>query len=140
GDKILVRRGMVSRYRGAIPRLGPLALVSLAQGMARLEWMARRVPPDAPWAAKRATAWDRRSAGDWTKRNVPNAYARDLLKAAVRGLFTADPADVSLLDVLQLIRSAGGLNELLSIDGGYQQDMFAGGAQAVADQIATEPG
>src|SRR5437016_13913913 len=48
GDKILVRRGMVSRYRGAIPRLGPLALVSLAQGMARLEWMARRVPPDAP--------------------------------------------------------------------------------------------
>lgn len=140
GDKILVRGGKASRYRGAIPRIGPLALLSLAQGMTRLEWMARRVPPDAPWAAKRAAAWDRRSAGDWTKWNVPNAFARDVLNAAVRGLFTADPGDVSLLDVLQLIRSAGGLNELLAIDGGYQQDMFAGGAETVADRIATELG
>jgi monoamine oxidase len=134
GTKLMVRSGKVVRYAGASPRIGPLALVSL--GLA----MARRVPPDAPWTAKKAAAWDRRSAGDWTAWNVPNAHARDLLNVVIRGLFTADADEVSLLDVLQLIRSAGSLNTLLAIDGGYQQDMFAGGAQAVADGIAIELG
>jgi monoamine oxidase len=140
GAKLLVRGGEVRRFEGSTPRIGPLALVSLGVAMARLDAMARRVPADAPWSAKRAAAWDRRSAGDWTAWNVPNAYARELLDVVVRGLFTCDPSEVSLLDVLQLIRSAGSLNTLLAIEGGYQQDMFAGGAQAIAERIATELG
>src|ERR1051326_4461206 len=58
----------------------------------------------------------------------------------VRGLFTCDPSEVSLLDVLQLVRSAGSMNTLLAIDGGYQQDMVAGGAQAMVERIANELG
>jgi monoamine oxidase len=139
GTKLLVRSGVVGRFEGAMPRIGPLALVSLGMAMARLDAMARRVPPDAPWTAKKAAAWDRRSFGEWTAW-IPNAYARDLANVMIRGLFTCDTGDVSLLDVLQLIRSAGSLNKLLTIEGGYQQDMFTGGAQAVGDRIAADLG
>jgi monoamine oxidase len=140
GGKLVGRDGSVSRYDGTIPLIGPLALLSFGQAMWRLDAMARRVPPDAPWTAKKAARWDGRSAGDWTARNVPTAYARNLMNVAIRGLFTADADEVSLLDVLQLIRSAQGLTKLLAIEGGYQQDMIAGGAQAIADAIATELG
>ncbi|MGH9202898.1 MAG: flavin monoamine oxidase family protein, partial [Vicinamibacterales bacterium] len=69
GTKLVVRSGKIGRFEGAMPRIGPLALVSLGVAMARLDAMARRVPPDAPWTAKKAAAWDRRSAGDWTAWN-----------------------------------------------------------------------
>ena len=140
GAKLVIRDGSVARYNGTIPLMGPLALLSFAQAMWRLDAMARRVPPDAPWTAKKAASWDGRSAGDWTARNVPTAYARELMNVAIRGLFTAEANDVSLLDVLLLIRSANGLQKLLAIDGGYQQDMMAGGAQAIAEKIAAELG
>jgi monoamine oxidase len=139
GEKLLIRDGRVQRWSGSLPRIGPLALVSLGQAMARLDWMARSLPPDAPWTARKAAKWDR-PAGEWTARNVPNAYARDLLNVMIRGLFTCDPDELSLLHFLHLIRSAGDLNTLLAIDGGYQQDMFAGGAQRVANEIARELG
>jgi len=140
GGKLMIRDGIVSRYEGTIPVMGPLALLSFGQAMWRLDSMARRVPPDAPWTARKAASWDARSFADWTRRNVPTAHARDLMNVAIQGLFTADPGEVSLLDVLLLIRSANGLVKLLSIDGGYQQDMMAGGAQTIADRIAAELG
>lgn len=128
--------GRVSRYRGSVPRIGPLPLISLAQGMWRLDRMASSLPLDAPWQARHAAAWDARTAGDWLARAVPTETARHLLGATVRGLFTAEPEDVSLLDFLYLVRSAGRLNTLLSIKGGYQQDMMAGGAQNLALAMA----
>ena len=53
---------------------------------------------------------------------------------------TADPAEVSLLHFLYLVRSADGLNRLLAVEGGYQQDRIEGGAQAMANRMATDLG
>jgi monoamine oxidase len=41
---------------------------------------------------------------------------------------------------LYLVRSAGGLNALLAVEGGYQQDRLSGGAQSMADAMAQELG
>ena len=71
---------------------------------------------------------------------MPTKAAKHLLHASVRGLLTADPGEISLLHFLYLVRSAGGLNALLSIEGGYQQDRLAGGAQAMADLMARDLG
>src|SRR5258708_6146571 len=68
GGKLMIRDGKVARYGGTIPVMGPLALLSFAQAMWRLDTMARQVPPDAPWTAKQAGQWDGRSAADWTAR------------------------------------------------------------------------
>jgi monoamine oxidase len=136
GDSLLVDGGAAKRYRNSKLPVNPLVVGALGIGMARLELMAKRVPVDTPWAARRAQAWDARSAGDWMRSNVRVAGARHLLEAVVRGLMTCDPSEVSLLDVLFLMRSANGLQPLLSIEGGYQQDLVEGGAQEIANRVA----
>jgi monoamine oxidase len=90
------------------------------------------------WDAVRAHAWDARSAGQWIEAtyNVPTREARALLGAAIRGLFTSDPSEVSLLHALY--RSANGLTRLLATEGGYQQDHVTGGAQSIAIRVAAE--
>jgi monoamine oxidase len=138
GEHILATPRGVHRYRGLIPPINPLALAGLALGMARLNAMARRVPLDEPWTAPSAGRWDAKTIGDWIGNafHVPGKQARALLGASMRGLFTSDPSEVSLLHALYLIRSAGSLERLLSIEGGYQQDLFEGGAQEMADRMA----
>jgi monoamine oxidase len=142
GDTVFVdAQGKRSVYGGAMPKIHPVAIASLAQAMLRLDAMARRVPIEAPWTAKRAASWDAQSIAAWLDWKVPTATAKRLLEAAVRGLMTADPSEVSLLDLLYLIRSAkGGLNALLAIEGGYQQDRMTGGAQRMADLMANDLG
>ncbi len=141
GETVFAGRDAVKRFGGLVPPINPIALASLSLGMARLDAMAKRVPLDEPWTARRAKAWDARSAAQWIDTaTVPARDGQGLLAAAVRGLFNCDPAEVSLLHVLYLIRSANGLNHLLSVEGGYQQDRVTGGAQTMADRVAAELG
>ena len=109
GETVFVdRAGKVSAYSGSIPKIGPLPIASLAQGMLRLDNMAKSVNLEAPWRGKRARGWDRRSVGAWIDSQVPTSTAKQLLSAAVRGLLTADPSEISLLQFLHLVRSAQG--------------------------------
>jgi monoamine oxidase len=108
--------------------------------MFRLDAMARSVSLDEPWTGKRARSWDARTVGAWIDTQAPTETAHLLLGAVVRGLMTSDPSEVSLLDFLYLVRSAGNLNSLLAVEGGYQQDRISGGAQAIADRMARELG
>jgi monoamine oxidase len=140
GDIVLTIGDDVRRFHGQLPRVSPIAIGALALGMARIDMMAKKVPLDAPWNARRAGQWDARSAGDWVHRNLPRGAGRDLLDAAVRGLMTCDPSEVSLLHFLYLVRSAGSLNALLAVEGGYQQDLVVGGATLMAEGLADELG
>ena len=69
--------------------------------------MAKQVPIDAPWTAKRADEWDARSVASWLEHSgIRTTIARDLFEMAVAGLFTGDLNDVSLLHLLFLVRGA----------------------------------
>ena len=140
GDSVIFIKGQARRYKGLLPKIGPVALAAIGLGMARLDAMAKKVPLDAPWSAPKAAKWDRLSAGAWVTAHVPRGAGRDLLLATVGGLFTSDPSEVSLLHLLYLIRSANGLNALLSVEGGYEEDMLNGGAGAMADHMAADLG
>ncbi len=141
GDNVLATGGTVHRYRGDIPRINPAALLSAAQAIWQLNAMARRVPVDAPWEAPRAAAWDARSVRAWlTPSRVPIRLARELVEATVRACFACDPAEVSLLCWLFLVRSAGGVEPLMNIVGGYQDSQFEGGVGRVTDAMAAELG
>jgi monoamine oxidase len=108
--------------------------------MARLDAMAKKVPLDAPWADRRARRWDQVSAGAWLARHAHVRIGHHLLAATVRGVMCCDPSEVSLLHFLYLVRSADGLNNLLSTKGGYQQDQLVHGAQSMANRIAADLG
>jgi monoamine oxidase len=141
GSHLLVGDGRIRRYRGVIPKIGASALLTLARAQVRMDRMARRLPVDAPWTAKEAQEWDTRSIGWWLERSgVRPAIARDLLECALRGMFTEDLNEVSLLHLLFLIRSAGSFNTLTAIKGGYQENMVDGGAGSIARRMADDLG
>jgi monoamine oxidase len=141
GAHLLVDEGRMLRYRGLIPKISPLAVLSIVLAQARLDWTAKRVPIDAPWTAKRASEYDARSVAWWFERSgVRTALARDLFDMAVRGLFTGSLDDTSYLHLLFLVRAHGSINTLFSIKGGSQENMIEGGAGLIATRIADSLG
>jgi monoamine oxidase len=141
GDAVLATGGKVRRYRGDIPRISPVALLSAGQAIARMNAMAKKIPVDAPWDAPKAADWDALSVRAWlSPTHVPTQLARDLIEATVRACFACDLSEVSLLNWLFLVQSAGGIESLMNISGGYQDAQFEGGVGQVPDAMAAELG
>jgi monoamine oxidase len=141
GDNVLATGGKVRRYRGDIPRVSPVALLSAGQAIARMNAMAKKVPVEAPWDARKAAAWDAVSVRAWlTAAHVPTRLARDLIEATVRACFAADLSEVSLLNWLFLVRSAGGMESLMNVAGGYQDAQFEGGVGRIPGAMASDLG
>jgi monoamine oxidase len=141
GDNVLATGGKVRRYRGDIPRISPLALASAGQAISRMSSMAKKVSPASPWDAPHAAAWDALSVRSWlTPRRVPTKLARDLVEATVRACLTSDLSEVSLLGWLLLVSSAGGVEALMNIAGGYQDSQFEGGVSQIPDAMARDLG
>ena len=140
GENLFERGGELTRYEGTIPKVNPLALAEVALVMKRINRMAAQVPPEAPWHAPKAAAWDSQTFESWMRRNVRTALARDILRLAIIGVWAAEPRDVSLLHVLFYIRSAGSLEMLVDVEGGAQEARVVGGTQLISERVAAELG
>ena len=137
GAHLLIDDGRTRRYTGLIPKISPLAVISIALAQAKLDRLARSVPLDAPWTAKRAAEWDSRSVAWYLERTrIRTRVGRDLFEMAVRGLFAANLEEVSFLHLLLLVHGHGSINTLFSIEGGSQENMVEGGAGSVAQRVA----
>jgi monoamine oxidase len=96
---------------------------------------------ESPWTAEHGEEWDARSVAWFLERSgIRTAIARDLFDSVVRGLFCGDLNQVSFLNLLFLIRASGGFNALVSIKGGYQENLVVGGAGSIARRVANELG
>ena len=115
----------------------------------KIDRMAKQVPLDAPWTAKRAAEWDPRSVACVPRdaRASAPTIARDLFEMAVRGLFTGDLDDVSFLAPAvprarrtaastRCSRSRGGAQENL-VDGGAGLDRASGSPTSSATRCAS---
>jgi monoamine oxidase len=140
GRNLFERGGRLRRYRGTIPRVSPLALAETGLQMARINRMARRIDPEAPWAAAEAADWDSQTFATWMRRNVRTPTSRDLLRLAIWAVWAAEPEDVSLLHVLFYIRSAGSFEALIDTEGGAQEARVRGGTQLISLRIAEQLG
>ncbi len=140
GRNTFERGGRISHYSGTIPRTNPIGLAEVGIAMKRLNSMAAKIPPEAPWAATNARRWDSETFATWMRRNVRTGVARDILRLAIIGVWAAEPEDVSLLHVLFYIRSAGSLEVLTDTEGGAQQDRIVGGSQLISLRMAAELG
>lgn len=137
GAHLLVDGNRTRRYTGLIPKISPLAVVTIALAQWKVDRMAKSVPIDAPWDAKRAAEWDRRTVADYIEHSgIRTQIGRDLFEMAVRGLFTGDLNDVSFLHLLFLVRAHHSLNNLFSIEGGAQENLVDGGAGSIAQRVA----
>ena len=105
--------GGVKRGSGRVPPLPPGALVSVLLAVARLKRMSRGVPLAAPWEARAATRWDEATFEEWLRAHVRTRAGRALLGLYVNGHPGLEASEMSVLDVLFMLRSAGSLQHLL---------------------------
>jgi monoamine oxidase len=140
GKNVFERGGRTSTYSGTIPRTNPVGLAEVGLALRRLNSMAAKVPPEAPWRAPDAERWDAETFATWMRRNIRTAAARDILRLAIIGVWAAEPRDVSLLHVLFYIRSAGSIEILTDTEGGAQQDRVVGGTQLISLRMAEQLG
>ncbi len=142
GDSVLLLDGKVNRYSGLYAKINPLVLASLGLALKRIDRMAQSLPLDDPWNAANARAWDRETVGGWfsSRWNVTSATAQRLARTFLTEFFCSDPAEASLLHLLTLVRGSGNIEFLMSLEGGAQQELVAGGMQVVAERIAAALG
>ena len=132
--------GKLKRYSGTIPRLNPLVLADYGWADMRFKRIAKRVDPNAPWQAPDAEALDAETFESFIKRAARTRKAREALALTIRGVFSVEPADLSLLHAAFYAASAGGWDDLLNTEGGAQQDRIVGGSQLISLRMAEELG
>jgi monoamine oxidase len=137
GAHLLIDGDRTRRYTGLIPKISPLAVISIALAQWRLDRMSKQVPLEAPWTAKRAAEWDAKTVAWYLEHTgIRTKIGRDLFGMAVRGLFTGDLNDTSFLHLLFLVRAHGSINALFSIEKGAQENLVDGGAGSIARKMA----
>lgn len=132
------RRSRMAARKGAVPRLNPVALADLAQGITRFGRLAGTVDPARPWAHRRADRLDTRTFDTWIRRNLRTPSGRAYFRIATEAVFAADSGDISLLHALFYAVSNGDLETLLAVDRGAQQDRVVGGSVLVARRLAED--
>lgn len=136
GRNVMVLGGKRHVYRGPFPLSALGASADFVRGAAKLQVAAWRVDRKKPWTSANAQALDAMTFDDWLRRNIKTPEARALFEVISGLTLGGDPADLSLLWVLQHLRSAGGLLQLITVRGGAQDRRFVGGSQELSLRIA----
>lgn len=136
GAKVMELGGRRSTYSGEVPRLSPLALIELHQQLGALDRAMREAPVDGIGRDARAAAWDGMSVAEYARRHVRSGAVRRVLDVAVRVVFGAEPAELSMLFFLYYLRTGGGLLSLTGVVGAAQESRFVDGAQALSVRLA----
>ena len=142
GHTVFHRGGRRSEYREGdeIPFEDPGAFGEIGEVFRVLGELAKEVPADAPWKAKKAAEWDGQTLETWKLRQTQNEEARFYFDLAVESLYACEPRDLSLLGVLSDIAASGSFEGLFEIEASAEQDRFVGGAQEVSVRLARELG
>lgn len=141
GTLVLDLGGKQSRLaptKGATPRLNPIALADLAQGLMRYERLARSVDPARPWEHPKAEVLDGQTYETWVRRNLRTPSGRAYFRTVAEALYSADSADLSLLHTLFYTVSNRDLETLVSTDRGAQKDRVVGGSVLVSQRLADD--
>ena len=138
GKKILNHDGKISTYNSSIPSISALNLAVLQVALMRVESARKKIPVTAPMRARNAATLDATSVETVKRKLIPTRGVRGIFDAAARVIFGAEPAELSLLHFLTYLNAGGGLLKLSEIEGGAQQERFAGGAQELSKYLASK--
>lgn len=138
GQNLALIGGKVLRYRGLIPPLPPLVLADYALLSRRFEALARTIPLDAPWTAPDAAALDAQTFDTWILKNARRPQTRALMRLYAGAVFSAAPAEMSLLHALTYTAHGGGINGHTLTRGYALQDRVLGGAGSISQRLADD--
>lgn len=140
GANLIRWRGAVRRYHGTIPKLGLLGLLDIGRIQWQFERIAGGVNITEPWASARAAELDSISLGGWLRSIKASATSRDLMAIMSRVTWGAEPDELSLLHAVRYVKTSGGLDRMLDVAGGAQQEHFPGGTHEMSVRMAAELG
>jgi monoamine oxidase len=138
--EVFGKQTRMAPHRGAMPRLGPFALVDLGQGLARFTRLANRVDLTEPWTSPNAETLDGQTFETWIRRNLRTPTGRAYFRITCEAVFAAEASDISLLHALFYSHSGADYETLISTDRGAQQDRIVGGSIRIAESMAAELG
>jgi monoamine oxidase len=146
GDNVYVRDGSRSTYSDTGPTgtapLDPVILPDLTLVVTQLDQMATEIDVNAPWNAAKAPSYDAQTLESWINSHSLTPQFRELVPAATRPIFGAEPRELSLLFTLFYIAASGNeqnqgtFERNFNTRGGAQQDRFVGGSQLIARRVA----
>ncbi|MGH6871441.1 MAG: flavin monoamine oxidase family protein [Rhizomicrobium sp.] len=140
GKAVLSLSGKKSEFKGNVPRLGPISLVELAMLQSRWNKEMKTLPRGAPWTAPGAKEWDAQTLATWARKNLSTKMTRGFAGLVPSGAYGAEAGEVSYLWLLEMLRSNGGLDYLMNVEGGAVDAKFKGGAHQIARRLAAELG
>lgn len=140
GQAVEWRDGARHLYSGLVPTSDPAAAAEGVAAILDLDLAAFEVPLDAPWTAAGAADLDATTLGGWLTDHVGAPAARAVIDVAVKAVFGAEPAELSLLFALFYLHAGGGLTTLARTTGGAQERRFVGGSQQLAVGMAAALG
>jgi monoamine oxidase len=148
GDDVYVADGQRMTYSDSGP-LGtappdPLTLAEITADVELLDQMSTGVPVDSPWTASNAADYDSQTLQSWIDTHSVTPRFKELVAAATRPIFGAEPRELSLLFVLYYIAASGDENNPGTFErnfdtrSGAQQSRFVGGSQTIAFRMADD--
>ncbi|MFL5906536.1 MAG: flavin monoamine oxidase family protein [Solirubrobacterales bacterium] len=150
GDNVYIRDGNRMTYSDTGPTgtapPDPVILPDLALVVMQLDQMSTQVPVGSPWTAPNARAWDNQTLENWINQHSITPQFRQLVPAATRPIFGAEPRELSLLFTLFYIAASGNESEAGTFErnfntrGGAQESRFVGGSQLICLRLAARLG
>lgn len=140
GDAVTLYKGKVTRYSDATFGLSDGAAMEAGRLQQELEALADSVSLSSPWASPAAADLDRQTLDEWLRTNTDDPEALAFWAAVVPALFSADPAEMSLLHFLFYIKSGGMIDILVGTTGGAQEMRVVGGTHQISERLAAELG
>lgn len=140
GDAVTLYKGKVTRYSDATFGLSDGAAVEVGRLQQELEGLAGTVSLSSPWASPAASELDRQTLDEWLRTHTDDPEALAFWAAVVPALFSAQPAEMSLLHFLFYIKSGGMIDVLVGTTGGAQELRVVGGTHQISERLAAELG
>lgn len=131
---------------GGAPPVDESSLVQIATARMQLDTWAAELNVSAPWSHPQATKWDSQTFDDFLREFATHSDARFVLTTALKGIFSAEPKELSLLYVLAYIAAAGNettvgsLERLVAVQGGAQESRVVGGTGLIPTRLASKVG
>jgi monoamine oxidase len=130
---------------GAAPP-DPAIAGEIARILLGIDQLSTSVPVDAPWQAPDALALDSQTLQTYLDQQGASAQFQGLARAALRGIFGAEPRELSLLFTLFYTaasgdaRHPGSFQRNFDTRGGAQAQRLVGGSQLLAIRLAKQLG
>lgn len=116
--------------------LAPWVVLDITRITGRLQKLADGLPIEDAWKHPRAAEYDALSLGEWLTKQHALSDTRRFVDMISKVHWGTPTGDVSLFNALRYIRTLGGLEHMMAVEGGDQQDRVAGTVHSLVARFA----